>query len=92
MTEFFNNELFKVFIRDTKDFYFSELSHDLKSYRRNIWHAIQLKTLDRSWILRDVYFSAPWSMINFVGGIVLVLILTAIRIYCSITQIKQGKD
>ncbi|XAR70494.1 hypothetical protein NMG60_11027362 [Bertholletia excelsa] len=80
------NNLFKETVVDGTVFYFANISYDLNKYSRDCWH--QWKTTWFKWkvMLKNNYFSSPWSFISLVAAVVL-LVLTVIQTACSIISI-----
>ncbi|KAH6812529.1 hypothetical protein C2S51_026291 [Perilla frutescens var. frutescens] len=85
VADLFNN-LYKEFVTEPNDFYFTKLCGELNDYSRDKVHKLKASWFRWKVMLKRDYFGNPWSLISVIAAVVL-LILTVIQTVCSILQV-----
>ncbi|KAK1390670.1 hypothetical protein POM88_018848 [Heracleum sosnowskyi] len=83
------NNLYKEVMEEQKDFYFAEICNDLNKYSKNRIHKWNSKWFRWKLILKEKYFSNPWSFVAFLAASA-VIVLTVVQTVCSILQTKNS--
>lgn len=83
------NTLYKEVIDEQKDFYFAKICNDLDAYSKDSIHKWNSKWFRWKAILKDEYFSNPWSFVAFMAATAVIL-LTIVQTVCSIVQTKNS--
>ncbi|KAK1390674.1 hypothetical protein POM88_018852 [Heracleum sosnowskyi] len=83
------NNLCKEVMEEQKDFYFAEICNDLNKYSKTRIHKWNSKWFKWKLILKEKYFSNPWSFVAFLAASA-VIVLTVVQTVCSILQTKNS--
>ncbi|KAK1390675.1 hypothetical protein POM88_018853 [Heracleum sosnowskyi] len=82
VADLFNN-VYKEVIEEQKDFYFSEICNSLDDYSKDYIHEWNSAWFKWKLILKNEYFSNPWSFVAFMAASAVIL-LTIVQTVCSI--------
>ncbi|KAF1002759.1 UPF0481 protein At3g47200-like [Apium graveolens] len=80
------NNLYKEVVEEQKDFYFAEICNALDEYSKDYIHKWKSRWFKWNLILKNEYFSNPWSMVAFIAATAVIL-LTIVQTVCSILQV-----
>ncbi|MCL7048461.1 hypothetical protein MKW94_028261 [Papaver nudicaule] len=81
VAKLFNNLCCEVTL---PDFYYSELCDQVNTYYESRWPAWKAT-------LRRDYFNDPWTIISFVGAIVLLVLTFLATLYAILSYVQQSK-
>ncbi|WOH08597.1 hypothetical protein DCAR_0728041 [Daucus carota subsp. sativus] len=82
VADLFNN-LHKEVIEEQRDFYFADICNELNAYSKDYIHEWKSSWFKWRLILKDDYFSNPWSFVAFMAASA-VIVLTVIQTVCSL--------
>lgn len=82
VADLFNN-VYKEVIEEQKDFYFAEICNNLDDYSKDYIHEWKSAWFKWKLILKNEYFSNPWSLVAFMAASAVIL-LTIVQTVCSV--------
>ncbi|KAF1002976.1 UPF0481 protein At3g47200-like [Apium graveolens] len=83
VADLFNN-LHKEAVEDQREFYFADTCKDLNEYSKDWFHQWRSSWFKWKLMLRNNYFSNPWSVISFIAATI-VVVLTIVQTVCAIS-------